>query len=150
EIRPHDSSYLLTMDGGPIEIIQIPKWLKFVPLFESEWRVIKRVVTPLYKILDINQQQEIEKLFSKQDHILMTNTTTILDFYTGYQRIEFNSKLKSSNYQIFGKVVDADGQSFTDIYVEFSLKSEYGFSVNWIQAGVTYYMDFSDSDILNE
>ncbi|CAG8568463.1 2073_t:CDS:10 [Ambispora gerdemannii] len=135
EIQPYDSSYLLTIDGDPIKINQIPKWLETIPLFESEWHIIKRVVTPLYKILDINQQQKIEKLFSKQDHILMTNATTILNFDTGYQRIEFNRKLKSTNYQIFGKIVDANGQSFSNIYVKFSLKSKYGFSVNWIRAG---------------
>ncbi|CAG8617767.1 9682_t:CDS:2, partial [Ambispora gerdemannii] len=135
EIQPHDSSYLLTMDGGSIEINKISKWLENIPLFETEWLIIKRVVIPLYKILAIDQKQKIEKLFSKQDHILMTNTTTILDFDTGYQRIDFNSKLKSSSYQIFGKVVDANGQTFSNIYVKFSLESEYGFSVNWIQAG---------------
>ncbi|CAG8521823.1 14261_t:CDS:2, partial [Ambispora leptoticha] len=122
EIQPHDSTYLLTMD-----------------VFETEWRIIKRVVTPLYKILDIEQQQKIEKLFSNQDHILMTNTTTILDFNAGYQRIEFNDKLKSNKYQIFGNVVDANGQTFTNIYVKFSLKSDYGFSVNWIQDDMNHF-----------
>ncbi|CAG8593721.1 1565_t:CDS:10 [Ambispora gerdemannii] len=142
EIQPHDSSYLFTIDGGLIEINKIPKWLETVSLCESEWHIIKRVVTPLYKILDINQQQKIEKFFSKQDYLLMTNTTTILDFNTGYQRIKFNNKLKSRNYQIFGKFVNASGQTFTNIYVKFSLKSEYGFSVNWIQAGDINFLNF--------
>ncbi|CAG8570166.1 9268_t:CDS:2 [Ambispora gerdemannii] len=135
KIQPYDSSYLWTMDGDPIEINQISNWLETIPLFELEWHIIKRIVTPLYKILCINQRKEIEKLFSKQDHILITNTTEILAFNTGYQRIEFNSKLKSRNYQIFGKIVDANGKELPNIYVKFSLKSEYGFSVNWIRAG---------------
>ncbi|CAG8604388.1 1803_t:CDS:2, partial [Ambispora leptoticha] len=133
EIYPYDSSYLLTMNGDPIKINQIQKWLEIVPVFETEWGIIKRVVIPLYKILDIKQQKEIEKLFSKKDHILMLEETTILDFNAEYQRIEFNSKLKSNKYQIFGNVVDTNDKTIASIYMKFSLKSEYGFSVNWIQ-----------------
>ncbi|CAG8480567.1 2355_t:CDS:2 [Ambispora leptoticha] len=135
EIHPHDPLYLWMSNGDPIEISQIPKWLDTIPLFETEWHIIKRIVIPMYKILDINQQKKIERLFSKQDHILMTGTTTILaiNTETGYQRITFDNGLKSSNYQIFGKVVDVNGQIIPNFYVKFCLKSEYGFSIDWIR-----------------
>ncbi|CAG8496022.1 3238_t:CDS:2 [Ambispora gerdemannii] len=42
----------------------------------------------------------------------------------------FDEPLKSKNYQIYGNIITSDGEKLPEI-VEFSLKSDFGFSVNW-------------------
>ncbi|CAG8586233.1 182_t:CDS:2 [Ambispora leptoticha] len=129
-VQPFDTSFMIAMDGYPIELSQIPKWLDVVSNQESEWYIVKRVVVPLYKILDVNQQHEIENLFKMENFVLMSNITLLSDYSSGYHRIEYDSPLKSDNYQLFGSVT-CDGERLENIYVKFNMKTEYGFSVSW-------------------
>ncbi|CAG8548417.1 13213_t:CDS:10 [Ambispora leptoticha] len=132
-IQQFDSSYMIEMDGDPIDISQIHEWFEKISNQYSEWHIVKRVVKPLYEILDINQQRDIKSLFKKEERILMNNKTLISDCSTGYQRIDFDNqlKLKSNNYQLFGIIVSCDGEKLENVYMRFSLKTVYGFSVSW-------------------
>ncbi|CAG8596146.1 2227_t:CDS:2, partial [Ambispora gerdemannii] len=130
-IRQFDPSYMIEMGGDPISLSRIPEWLENVSNQYSEWHIIKRVVVPLYKILDENQQRDIENLFIKEDYVLMNNKTPLLDYSTGYQRIKFGGRLKSNNYQLFGIIVTCNDEKLENVYVRFSLKTVCGFSVSW-------------------
>ncbi|CAG8669136.1 3953_t:CDS:2, partial [Ambispora gerdemannii] len=48
-----------------------------------------------------------------------------------YQRIEYDSQLKSNNYQLFGNVVTCNGEKLENVCVKFSMKTKFGFSVIW-------------------
>ncbi|CAG8580458.1 7475_t:CDS:2 [Ambispora gerdemannii] len=122
--------HMLDMNDEPVEISRIPQWLENVSKKSLDWRVIRRVVAPLYKILDIKQQQKIENLYKKEDRVLMNNETLLNNISKGYQRIVFDEPLKSNNFQIYGSIVTSDGEKLPEV-VEFSLKSNFGFSVSW-------------------
>ncbi|CAG8531540.1 5363_t:CDS:2 [Ambispora gerdemannii] len=119
------SSVVYAVNGDPLDISQIPSWFEKT---SNKERVIKRVVVPIIKILDHEQQLKIEDLFTKENRVLMKNKTLLMDTSKSYYRFFFDKPLKSYNYQIFGKLVSLEG---SDIDVKFNLKSESGFSVNW-------------------
>ncbi|CAG8560749.1 7506_t:CDS:2, partial [Ambispora gerdemannii] len=128
QIKPINSSFMLAVNGDITELSDISKWIENVSNKVSDWHIIKRVVVPIIKILDREQQLKIEYLFTKENRVLMKNETLLIDTSKGYYRFFFEKPLKSYNYQIFGKLVSFEG---SDIDVKFSLKSESGFSVNW-------------------
>ncbi|CAG8572385.1 11987_t:CDS:2 [Ambispora leptoticha] len=125
QIKPINSSFMLTINGDIVERSDIPKWLESK---ESDWNIVKRVVIPLYKILDIKQQFKIKNLLTKENRVLMKKETLLIDASKSYHRCIFNEPLKSYNYQVFGKIVSL---AEADIDVQFSCKSKSGFSVNW-------------------
>ncbi|CAG8543916.1 4877_t:CDS:2, partial [Ambispora gerdemannii] len=143
-IQQFDSSYMIEMGGDPIDLSQIPEWLENISNQHSEWHIIKRVVIPLYKILDKNQQRDIENLLINKDYVLMKENTPFFNYSTGYQRILFDSQLKSNNYQLFG-IVTCNGEKLENVYVRFSLKTVYGFSVSWHDFRQDY-IPVNDSD----
>ncbi|CAG8613590.1 1464_t:CDS:2, partial [Ambispora gerdemannii] len=130
-VQPFDSSYMIGMDGYPIKLSQIRKWFDIVSNRISEWSIVKRVVVPLYTILNISQQREIENLFIKENFVSMFEMTQFLDYNSGYQRIEYDSQLESDNYQLFGNVLTLHKEKIENVHVKFSMKTEFGFSVSW-------------------
>ncbi|CAG8650026.1 7141_t:CDS:2, partial [Ambispora gerdemannii] len=100
-----DSSYMIAMDGYPKRLSQISEWLDTVLHQESEWYI--------------------------ENFVLMFNTTSLLDYDSEYQRIEYDSQLKSNTYQLFGNVVTCSEEKLESVYVKFSMKTKFGFSVSW-------------------
>ncbi|CAG8562455.1 9313_t:CDS:2 [Ambispora leptoticha] len=97
--------------------------------------VLKENTEHVYYLEEFNDFSKIEEwkqLVQPFDSSYMiTMNGHPIELSSGYQRIEYESQLKSDNYQLFGNVLTCEGKRITDVYVKFSMKTKFGFSVNW-------------------
>ncbi|KAG9293806.1 hypothetical protein G9A89_019144 [Geosiphon pyriformis] len=127
-IRPLNASYLVSSGGDVIDREHLERWFTNIPKRPWQWCIIKRVLAPIYEILDDTIRQELDNLLVKYPKVLMTGCTRLKSPNVIYRRMKFKKPLKTDNYQVFGSLVDSSGFRVPDTYVKFECRNEYGFS----------------------
>ncbi|CAG8659996.1 12778_t:CDS:2, partial [Acaulospora morrowiae] len=120
-------TYLKNTEGGITEVENIESWISkdFQKLEIIEYSDL----ISTYAILDFPMRKEIEKCFKEENQILMTGYIRIKNIHTHYYRVEFNTPLKSSRYQVFGFVTDENLNVLEKLVVEFKFFTKFGFSI---------------------
>ena len=90
-------------------------------------------VISLYKILEEEQQREIENIILNNSKIIMTGITDLKDLDNNntehYKRINVEPSLENENYEVFGSIISKDNLKSKDFFATFGLYDFNGFSV---------------------
>ncbi|CAG8636308.1 11116_t:CDS:2, partial [Ambispora gerdemannii] len=160
-VKPFDSSYLCDYNLDPIKTKNIEKWLASIPDRITEWRVIKRQVTPLYHILGEPIRKQVDYLLGSESRILMSGR----DQVNNYKWIKFTEPLHKANYHIFGRIISESGDEHIKAVPKFKYFDVGGFGISiessenkdetqehtvvWIMVGTPYEIKYSDPSIRN-
>ncbi|PKY51493.1 hypothetical protein RhiirA4_468570 [Rhizophagus irregularis] len=125
-------SYLLTQKGESVKKENLSQWIDDT---KDNLEIIEfDNIIPLYKILKMEQQEEIEYILNKfNDHtrIIMTGTTDLKDLDNDkvlhYKCIDLEISLEDKNYEVFGSIISENNVRLDNVYVNFGLYDFNGF-----------------------
>ncbi|CAG8664223.1 6061_t:CDS:2, partial [Ambispora leptoticha] len=161
-VKPFDSSYLYDYNLDPIKIKNIEKWLISIPDRKTEWKVIKRQITPLYHTLEEPVRKQLDDLLGSESRILMFGKDQVNDC----KWIKFPEALHEASYHIFGRIISKSDKhvkavpkfKYNDVEgFEISIESSENedeiqcreHTVAWIMVGIPYKIKYSDPSIRN-
>ncbi|CAG8803959.1 27803_t:CDS:1, partial [Gigaspora margarita] len=117
-IKPHglDLSYLVSINGDIVMRNKLEEW---VASLKSDLNSLKIItwsdLHPLYEIFDPSLCREFKSVLEINDQedakerVLMIGALPIENF-SHYYRVNFSTRLRSNNYQLFGKLMTIHGK----------------------------------------